>query len=297
MNQFFSPQVTLIIGIILSFVLPSDSKIKQSAKRWSSTILQLSVVLLGANLNLNAVISLGLKGILLTLTVILIVFFSGYLLNKLFKIETNLWTLLTSGSAICGGSAIGAIAPILQASPLSVATSMGVIFILNAIAIYLFPWLGTWLQLTQEQFGLWSALAIHDTSSVVAAAGLYGKEALTTATTIKLTRALWIIPLSLYFSVQMKSKKQSLNKIKLPWFIFAFIMMSIIFSLFDPSLNQIKYYLAQTSKLGFALTLLLIGIGLELKKLKEIGIKSLAYALLLWIIISITTLLIIIHLL
>jgi uncharacterized integral membrane protein (TIGR00698 family) len=291
LSQLLSPQWTLILGMILSFMISNNSIIKIKAKKWSSKVLQVSVVFLGANLNLNSVMSLGFRAIFLTLIIICMVFLAGWAINKFAKIELSLWQLLTSGTAICGGSAIGAIAPIIKASSLHLATAMSIIFLLNSVAIYLFPWLGQLLNLTQTQFGFWAALAIHDTSSVVAASNVYGTQALATATTVKLMRALAIIPLSLLFSYRLGRNQEVRGAgVNIPWFIIGFILMSLLFSYFSADVVMLKKYFSFAAKMGFAITLFLIGVSLNFNQIKQIGAMPLIYSVLLWLFVSVFSL-------
>lgn len=191
------------------------------------------------------------------------------------------------GTAICGGSAIGALAPIIAADSMTLTISFGIVFFLNALAVFVFPFMGNLLQLSQEQFGLWAALAIHDTSSVVAASTIYGQHALETATTIKLTRALWIIPITFWYGYFQN--KNPYKKITIPWFIIGFLVFSLAFT-FIPHLATLKGPLLKISKLGFSVTLFFIGLTFNLAKFKEVGIKPFLFGFGLWIIVSITSL-------
>lgn len=284
---FLSPQWSLIAGVTLALALPYNKKREELASKYSSKILKISVILMGATLNFHSVIGQGAKGIGVTFISILFVFTLGAIGMKWLKIEQKQGLLITMGTAICGGSAIGALAPILAAEGVAIAIAMAVVFILNALAIYLFPLVGEVVQLSQEQFGLWSAISIHDTSSVVAAASIYGATALEVAATIKLTRALWIIPIALIFS--MKMKKQQASKLKLPWFIAGFLILSLSFTFLEMPLAY-KSLLNQISKLGFSLTLFLIGLTFSLDKIKATGLKPFLFGLFLWAIISCTSL-------
>ena len=284
--NLLSPQWTLLTGLVLSFFLQGHA-LQTKAKAWSSKLLQASVILLGASLNFHSVMEQGTDGALITCVSILAVFALGYLGEKLLKVNHEQGILITMGTAICGGSAIGALAPVINAEAMSITISIGVVFLLNALAVFIFPAVGDLAALTQEQFGLWSALAIHDTSSVVATSAIYGSIALQVATTVKLIRALWIIPITLIFSFyQSKGKK---NKISIPWFIFGFLLLSLIFTFFTiPS--EVKTSLTALSKLGFAITLFLIGVSFDLKKIKNVGWRPLVLGVSLWIIVSVVSL-------
>jgi uncharacterized integral membrane protein (TIGR00698 family) len=273
----------LIIGLILGFVLPLTEQHRALAKKWGSRTLFMSVALLGAGLSLGTMGRNSIEYAHLTLISIALTFIFGYLLSRLFKIDHEQSILMTAGTAVCGGSAMAAVAPVINASALSMAISMSVVFILNALAIYLFPPLGHWLQLTQEQFGLWAALAIHDTSSVLAAASLYGEKALELATITKLTRSLWIIPICLVLSVVYKTQTRS--KFRPPWVIVVFLAVSTLFTLV-PALAIVKAQTQLLAKIGFALTLFLIGLQMNKENLKQVGWSPLAFGLSLWIIVS-----------
>lgn len=285
---FLSPQWTLLAGILLALLLPYNINREEKAKRWSSKLLQASVILLGASLNFNSVLKQGTAGAGLTFLSILFVFSLGFLGVKWFKINKDQGTLITMGTAICGGSAIGALAPVIASDGLAIAVSMGVVFLLNAVAVFIFPFIGELFALTQEQFGLWSALAIHDTSSVVAASSIYGEKALEVATTVKLTRALWIIPITLFFSVY--SRKGGDAKVKLPWFILGFLALSLTFTFFDLS-RELQDNLTKISKAGFSATLFLIGLTFSMNKIKQVGAKPLIFGISLWVIVSVASLL------
>ena len=273
----------LLYGLGLSFLFPQEHILKQYSKVWSKNLLQLSIILLGSNLKISEVIDHGAKGFGITLITLSLIFCAGFILNKFFRLNRNQSTLITVGTAICGGSAIAAVAPVIKASTGHIAMSMGIVFLLNALAIFIFPPLGHFLDLTQSEFGLFSALAIHDTSSVVAASSLYGQEAMKLATTYKLTRALWIIPLTLYFSIrQNKDQIQPwYRKIKVPTFILGFILVSLIFSLI-PSLSALRPYFSLGSKIGLSLTLFFIGFAIQVKDLRASGKSSLLFGCLIW---------------
>jgi uncharacterized integral membrane protein (TIGR00698 family) len=288
--MIISPQWALLTGIVLSFFTIQSEQLQLQAKLWSARLLKLSVVLLGASLNFKVVLKQGASGVIITLISILLVFALGLLFQRLLKLEIGLSRLITFGTAICGGSAIGALAPIIKADALSITISIGVVFLLNAVSVFLFPWLGEIFSLTQQQFGWWSALAIHDTSSVVAAASLYGQPALAVATTVKLTRALWIIPITLFYSFYMN--KGQPKQIVFPWFVLGFLLMSLFFTFIELP-PQMKELLVQTSKTGFALTLFLIGLGFNLRKISQVGARPIVFGTGLWIIISSISLLMI----
>jgi len=277
------PHLSLILGLALAFYFKFDESIYVFAKKWSSKILQYSIILMGAGLNFSNVLNSGLHGIVVTSISISVTLYLGFLLAKVFKVESPLQQLISVGTAICGGSAISAIAPVVKAKSLDIATAMGVVFLLNATAVFIFPILGQLFELSQNQFGTWAALAIHDTSSVVAASQIYGNEALKIGTTLKLTRALWIIPVTLLFAKFTSSNPQetsasSLNK---PWFILWFLLMSLLFS-FVSQLHFAIPALSQLSKIGLATTLFLIGLNLNKSQLQKIGLPPILLGVSLW---------------
>lgn len=284
--NFLSPQWTLLSGFFLAIFL-QNTKFQNIAKKFSGSILQLSVIFLGAALNFKVVINQSGTGVLVTFLSISFVFIVGYLGTKFFKVDKEQGLLITMGTAICGGSAIGALAPVLKAKDINIAISIGVVFLLNALAIFIFPPIGKFLSLTQEQFGLWSALAIHDTSSVVATAAIYGDKALEIGTLNKLVRALWIIPIVFIFSIYNQHEIKSRTQI--PWFIVGFLLMSLVFTFFNIS-DEIKNLTTSLSKLGFALTLFLIGLSFNLNELTKVGFRPLILGISLWILTGLTTL-------
>ena len=287
---FLTPPIALLLGIIstLTFGNPYAEPTKKATKY----LLQGSVVLLGFGMNLTAVVKAGKDGILFTIATIFGTLFLGYLLGKLLKVNAKTSTLISSGTAICGGSAIAAVAPAINADAEETSVSLGTVFILNSIALFIFPLIGHALGLTENQFGVWSAIAIHDTSSVVGAASKYGSEALAIATTVKLARALWIAPIALYFSYLYRDKTGG-NKLKvaIPWFIFLFLAATVfrtyapgkmLPSLFDAIINL--------AKAGLTVTLFLIGASLSRETLKKVGFKPLLQGVILWLVISLVSL-------
>ena len=203
-------------------------------------------------------------------------------MGKLLKIDKKTSYLVSAGTAICGGSAIAAISPIIKAAEKQISVALGTIFILNSIALFLFPVIGHWLHLSQTEFGLWCAIAIHDTSSVVGAAGKYGSQALEVATTVKLARALWIIPVAFISSFIFKNRG---GKIKIPYFIGLFIL-AMIANTYLPVVQSISMYLVAIARSGLTLTLFLIGCGLSRKVLQSVGFKPLVQGVVLWVLIS-----------
>lgn len=284
LTPLVSPPVALLIGIaIAQFVGHPYIHLNSKA---TSLLLKISVIGLGFGMNVHSAINAGKQGLLFTVASIIGTLGLGLLLGKFFKIEKKTSHLISCGTAICGGSAIAAISPVINADEKQISIALGTIFILNSIALFLFPWIGNLLDLSQMQFGLWSAIAIHDTSSVVGAANKYGAEALQIATTVKLARALWIIPVALLTTLFFKSGKQ---KIKIPYFIGLFILAMII-NTYVPAIQPISGYLVDLAKIGLTVTLFLIGAGLSTSVIKSVGFKPLLQGIILWIVISVTAL-------
>jgi uncharacterized integral membrane protein (TIGR00698 family) len=248
-------------------------------------LLQGSVVALGFGVNLHQVLKAGRSGLLYTAVGLAFAMILGMSLGRMLQVRGNSSILITAGTAICGGSAIAAIAPILHANDEEIAVSFGTVFILNSIALLIFPPFGHFLHLSQSQFGLWAALAIHDTSSVVGAASRYGTEALITGTTVKLARALWIVPLALALSGIKRSK----STIRFPWFILFFGFAAVLNTAF-PSISSVSQGLFTFGRLGLTATLFLIGSGISRLTLRQVGWRPLAQGVLLWVAVGVATL-------
>lgn len=273
--------IALLLGLFYS-ILKVDST---SVRKHTSNILQISIILLGFGMNLSEVISTSLTGFHLTLFSVIGTLGLGLLLGKIFRIDLRTTLLISSGTAICGGSAIAAVAPVIQAKNKQIVFAMAVVFVLNAIALLIFPYLGHYFHLNQERFGLWSAIAIHDTSSVVGAASVYGEEALKVATTTKLTRALWIIPISILMALFTKQSK----KIKFPFFILLFVL-AILFCFFFPQFQNEYMHLQWLGRKGLCIALFLVGSSISMKEIKSAGFKSFLLGILLWFAIGSTSL-------
>ncbi len=274
-----APHWSLLFGISCALLLTLRAPVISLAKIWSTRFLQASIVLLGTGLNFKVIMDSGPQLFFTTLFSIIIIMVLGSLLARIFRIPSPLSQLISAGTAICGGSAIGALSSVLKADSLSIATSLGLVFLLNAVSVFLLPPIAHGLQLTQDQFGVWAALAIHDTSAVVAAAQLYGEKSLEMATTLKLTRALWIVPLCFIMGIRHRSSGQQ----KIPWFIFLFVGASLLFT-FISELSPLITHFKLVSRTGFSWTLFLIGLSLNRAQLKEIKINSFFFALTLWLI-------------
>lgn len=283
---FVTAPMALFCGILFSLL-----KIEKpfQLKKYSSPILQYSVVLMGFGMNLQQVIEVSSKGIILTACSVLLVFLLGVFLGKILKVERNTTFLISSGTAICGGSAIAAVSPIVGAKDSQISFSLTVVFVLNAIALFIFPFIGHYFNMSQESFGYWSAIAIHDTSSVVGAGAEYGKEALQVAATVKLARTLWIIPLSFLVLLLNRKNNQGKGKIKIPWFILYFVI-AILIAGFIPVLQPAYSVLSYIGKRGMVLALFMIGSGFNLADLKTVGVRPFLLGVFLWIIISVSTL-------
>jgi uncharacterized integral membrane protein (TIGR00698 family) len=281
-----SPQIAFLVGILVSPVFRSKLSVQDQAKKLMTYTLQVSIVLQGIGLDFNRVLTTGKESFLLTLFSIIAIFGVGYILARLSKLDKTLSLLIIMGTAICGGSAIAALAPVLAASASALSISLALVFGLNIVAIYLFPFLGHWLDLSQHAFGTWAALAIHDTSSVTAAATAYGAEALNIATTIKLTRALWIIPVTLAFSI-LKSGKA--GKVKIPWFIAGFIIASLLFTHVS-FLHPYASTFAPLAKAGFTMTLFLLGMTFDFQMMKSVSLRPILFGIVLWILVSVACL-------
>ncbi len=283
---FVTAPMALFCGILFSLL-----KIEKpfQFKKYSSPILQYSVVLMGFGMNLQQVIEVSSKGIILTACSVLLVFLLGVFLGKILKVERNTTFLISSGTAICGGSAIAAVSPIVGAKDSQISFSLTVVFVLNAIALFIFPFIGHYFNMSQESFGYWSAIAIHDTSSVVGAGAECGKEALQVAATVKLARTLWIIPLSFLVLLINRKNNQGKGKIKIPWFILYFVI-AILIAGFIPFLQPAYSVLSYIGKRGMVLALFMIGSGFNFADLKTVGVRPFLLGVFLWIIISVSTL-------
>jgi uncharacterized integral membrane protein (TIGR00698 family) len=282
--SIISPPIALLLGILIVNIF-GNPFIGFNHKA-ITFLLQFSVVGLGFGMNAASAVSVGKEGLLLTILSIFTTLVFGTLLGKWLKTEKKTSHLISCGTAICGGSAIAAISPIIKSNENQTSIALGVIFILNSVALFAFPFIGHQLDLSQKEFGLWCAIAIHDTSSVVGAANKYGPEALQIATTVKLARALWIIPISLLTAVIFN--KQSGNagtKIKIPYFIGLFIL-AMLFNTYVPATAIIAPHIVGIAKIGLTITLFLIGATLNINTLKSVGVKPLLQGIFLWIFIA-----------
>ena len=282
LSAWVTPPVVLFIGLV--FALLCGQAYPTFNKKVSKKFLQYSVIGLGFGMNLQASLASGKEGMLFTIISVVGTLLIGLFIGcKVLKLNRNTSYLIRSGTAICGGSAIAAVGPIIKAKDTDMSMALATVFILNAIGLFLFPILGHWLGLSQQEFGTWAAIAIHDTSSVVGAGAAYGEEALQVATTIKLTRALWIIPLALVTSVIFRSEGK---KISVPWFILFFIVAMLINTYLLADFPQIGKFIAGIARKGLIITMFFIGASLSVDVIKSVGIRPLLQGILLWIIIS-----------
>ncbi len=290
-----SPPIALTIGILfgLCFTHPYAALTRTSAR----ILLQVCVVALGFGMNLHEVLKAGRSGFVYTALGISFALLVGLALGKALRVRGNSSFLITAGTAICGGSAIAAVGPILRADDEEMAVSLGTVFILNSVALLIFPPIGGVLHLSQSQFGLWAALAIHDTSSVVGAAAKYGQEALVIGTTVKLARALWIVPLALATAAVKRRKSETggdaetrgASRIPFPWFILFFCLAAVL-NTYIPVVQRGSHALFALGRLGLTATLFLIGTGISRATLKEVGWRPLLQGVLLWAVVGLTSL-------
>lgn len=291
MCSFVTAPMALFCGILLAFL-----KIERpfEFKKYSSPLLQYSVVLMGFGMSLQQVIEVSSKGVVLTACSVLLVFLFGMLLGRLLKVDRNTAMLISSGTAICGGSAIAAVSPIIKAKDNQISFALTVVFVLNALALFIFPPIGRALNMSEVDFGYWSAIAIHDTSSVVGAGAAFGPDALQTAVTVKLARTLWIIPLS--FLVLFINRKHDSNKgkVKIPWFILYFVV-AILIAFLLPQFSELYTNLAFLGRRGMVVALFMIGCGFSFEDLKKAGWRSFVLGVLLWIVIAVSSFLLFIN--
>ena len=282
-SGFVSPPVALAMGLVFGLAFPHPYS--KEAKNFSRFLLKASVVGLGFGMNLHQVVQTGRNGFVYTLLGISFALLVGMGLGALLKVPRVPAFLISTGTAICGGSAIAAVGPITNASDDEMAVSLGTVFVLNSVALLIFPAIGTALKLTQSQFGLWAALAIHDTSSVVGAAAKYGAAALVIATTVKLARALWIVPVSVATAMVCGAKA----KIQWPWFI-GFFCLAAVCNTYLPVGAHAYTIVVKVAKIGLTATLFLIGSGISVATLKQVGPRPLLQGIILWLVVSVGSL-------
>ena len=278
--SIISPPIALLLGVLIVNIF--GNPFLAFNHKAITFLLQFSVVGLGFGMNASSAISAGKEGFLLTVLSIVSTLIFGLLLGKWLKTDKKTSHLISCGTAICGGSAIAAISPVIKSNENQTSIALGVIFILNSVALFVFPFIGHQLDMSQKDFGLWCAIAIHDTSSVVGAANKYGAEALEIATTVKLARALWIIPISILTAVIFKNKN---SKIKIPYFIGLFIL-AMLFNTYVPAMTIIAPSVVGVAKIGLTITLFLIGATLNSNALKSVGVRPLLQGIFLWVFIA-----------
>ncbi|MHC2991907.1 membrane protein [Pontibacter sp. HJ8] len=287
LTPYLDSATALLAGLVVGLLL--GNPFSTHTDKASNILLKAAVVGLGFGIDLHQVAETGLRGIFYTFASLAATMLVGLLLGKLFYTPKRLTHLVSAGTAICGGSAIAAMAPAIKANSQEISVALGIVFVLNAVALFIFPSVGHMLHLTQEQFGIWAAIAIHDTSSVVGAASRYGDEALQIATTLKLTRALWIVPLVLVSGFLFKSEEK---KLRIPFFIVLFVLASVL-STFLPAVAAVSPAILVVAKKGLLLSLFLIGANISLSALRSISAGPFWQGLLLWLIVSVTSLLLI----
>lgn len=286
-GSWVTPPVALFLG--LAFALVFGQPFPGFNKKMSKKLLQYSVVGLGFGMNIEASLASGKEGMLFTIVSVFGTLLIGWLIGrKMLKVDRNTSYLISSGTAICGGSAIAAVGPVIKAKDSEMSVALGTVFILNAIALFLFPAIGKLLGLDEQQFGTWAAIAIHDTSSVVGAGAAYGEEALKVATTIKLTRALWIIPVAFLTSFIFRTKG---SKVNIPWFILFFVLAMVANTYLLCNYPQVGTVVSGISRKCLTITMFFIGASLSPSVLKSVGVKPLVQGVLLWVIISVGSLL------
>lgn len=290
LTPFASPAIALLAGLVVAQLI--GHPYLHLNHKATHILLQTSVVGLGFGMNIHSALQAGKQGILFTIASITTTLAFGYFMGKWLSIDKKTSFLISSGTAICGGSAIAAISPVLKAQEKQTSIALGCVFVLNSVALFVFPVIGHYFNLSQTQFGLWCAIAIHDTCSVVGAAGKYGAHALDVATTVKLARALWVIPVTFIAAGLFKNRSE---KIKIPYFIGLFIL-AMIANTYIPQLSVVSPYLIIIAKAGLTLTLFLIGAGLSRSILAAVGFKPFLQGVVLWIAISATALYAVMHL-
>ena len=287
-GNIITPAIALFLG--LAFALSLKNPYPKFNKKTSKYLLQASVVGLGFGMNVTESLKSGAEGMAFTIASVVGVMVIGAIIGKWLNINKKTSYLISSGTAICGGSAIAAVGPVIKAKDSEMSVALGTVFILNAIALFIFPMIGTYLGLDQQQFGTWAAISIHDTSSVVGAGAAYGEEALMVATTIKLTRALWIVPVALLTSFLFNSEGK---RVTIPMFIVLFVVAMLV-NTYLLSRYECGIVLGDTINLVarkvLTLTMFFIGASLSVNVLKSVGLRPLLLGVLLWVIISLVSL-------
>lgn len=284
-----TPWVTSPIALILGFSLSTAGLVPKefAVEKWTKKLLAYSIVGLGFGIHLQEAIAVTGEGLGLIVTSIFLTIAVGMLLAKIFKLDKETSYLVSTGTAICGGSAIAAVAPAIRAKDQSIGLALATVFVLNSIALFVFPVIGHALNLDQNTFGMWAAIAIHDTSSVVGAASAYGEEALKVATTLKLSRALWIVPVAFMSTLLFRSGSR---KISIPYFIF-FYCAAIVCSDLLPQFEAVYNVIFSVAKQTMIVCLFLIGSSISVEKIRTAGAKPMLLGITLWILVSVGSLL------
>jgi uncharacterized integral membrane protein (TIGR00698 family) len=286
-SPWIDPPLALLLGLIIAST--TGHPFLSLNSKATNVLLKTSIVGMGFGVNLFHALEAGRDGVVITVFSIFLTMILGWIIGRMLKVDIVTSYLISSGTAICGGSAIAAVGPIIKAKEKEMSVALGTVFILNSVALILFPFVGHYLDLSQGQFGMWSAIAIHDTSSVVGAASKYGSEALQIATTVKLERALWIIPLSLFTAFVFKSDGK---KIKIPYFIFLYVVAMCI-GTYVPEYKSFYEFFVYVARKGLTLTLFLIGAALSVRTIKAVGVRPLVQGVLLWGVVSVCSLLVV----
>ncbi len=286
-TRWINPPIALLMGF--AFAQFIGHPLKRFNSRATNIFLKCSVVGLGFGLNVSAAIESGQRGLWLTVVFIVATIVLGLFIGDMLGMSRKTSHLLASGTAICGGSAIAAVASVIDASENEMSVSLGTVFLLNSVALLIFPLIGHYYEFTQQQFGMWAAVAIHDTSSVVGAASVFGDKALETATTLKLARTLWIVPVALLSAFLFRTGKRT---VAVPWFILLFIL-AMLANTYSAFAQQHSGHIVRFAKTGFTITLFLIGAGLSFDKIRAVGWRALTLGVLLWLFVSMSSFLVI----
>jgi uncharacterized integral membrane protein (TIGR00698 family) len=283
------PAAALVSGVLVA--LAAGNPWLDRTRKLANFLLGLSVMGLGAAADLGVVGRVGARGIGYTVVGISLTFLVGTLLARLFGVEEDTALLVTTGTAICGGSAIAAVAPAIRAKAESISVALATVFLLNAVALVVFPPLGHLVGLDESRFGLFAALAIHDTSSVVGAASAYGPKAVEIATTVKLARALWIVPVALLIG-WLRARRTGATgapAAKLPWFLVGFVATAALVT-WLPALHPAGVVVAACARRVLVVTLFLIGTSLTRDAVKRVGLRPVTLGFTLWVLVASTTL-------
>ncbi|MCX6124715.1 MAG: putative sulfate exporter family transporter [Proteobacteria bacterium] len=286
-----SSAIALVLGMVLSLGL--ELKTPEILKKNGKYLMQLAIVAMAFSMDPNVVAQSGAKGVLITLMTLLVSMGAGWIFAKVLKVEGTTGILIAAGTGICGGSAIASLSPVIRSKHDEVAVAMATVFCLNAVALFLFPVIGRWFQLSPEQFGWFAAIAIHDTSSVVGAAAEFHPDAVPIAVTAKLTRALWIIPMILIAAAIMKWRQRDASepksKIQIPWFIGLFVLATLIHG-FLPAMPEVFKGSELFGRSVLKMAIFIIGTQLTRSTIRAVGPKAMALGIVLWVLMSTLTL-------